>query len=82
MRDVQWIWERRKTKAQTEARSLYKRRCKIRCAMFGMDDGYMVGPKELIFEVVRQFANGVKEDTSCGLNVRKCKMYNINEGEC
>jgi hypothetical protein len=33
------------------------------CARFGMYDGYMIEPKELIFEVVKQFANGVKEDT-------------------
>ena len=52
-----------------------------RCAMFGMDDGYMVGPKELIFDVLEQFVSGVKEDTECGLKVRKCKMYIINPGE-
>jgi len=52
------------------------------CARFRMDDGYMVGPKDLIFDVVRQFATRVKANTGCGLNVRKCKMYNINAGEC
>ncbi len=42
----------------------------------------MIGPEEVVFNVVRDFTAGVKADTGCGLNFRKCKMYNINHGQC
>ena len=42
----------------------------------------MVGQKEVVFNVLREFVVGVKEDIGCGLNVRKCKTYNIQLGEC
>jgi hypothetical protein len=32
-------------------------------ARFGMDDGYLVGPREIIFEVLEEFAKGIKERT-------------------
>jgi hypothetical protein len=38
------------------------------CARFGMDDGYMMGPKEVVFQV---FAEGVKDEHGCELNTRK-----------
>ncbi len=53
-----------------------------RCARFGMDDGYMIGPKEVVFEVLKEFAEAIREEHGCRLNTRKCKMYNINEGMC
>ncbi len=52
------------------------------CARFSMDDGYMVGPREVIFTVVAEFAAGVKEDCGCELNVKKCLMCNPREGVC
>ena len=47
------------------------------CARFGMDDGYMMGPKKNVFKVPEDFAEGIKEDHGCELNTRKCKMYNM-----
>ena len=52
------------------------------CARFGMDDGYMIGPKEVVFQVLRDFAQEIKEEHGCMLNTRKCKMYTGNEGIC
>jgi hypothetical protein len=52
------------------------------CARFGMDDGYMVGPKEIIFDVLAKFAEGIERDHGCALNTRKCKMYSRTEGAC
>ncbi len=52
------------------------------CASFEMDDGYMIGPKEVVFEVLGSFAKGMKEECGCDLNVAKCKMYNKKEGAC
>ncbi len=47
------------------------------CARFGMDDGYMIGPKEVVFEVLASFAYGIKEECGCELNVAKCKMFSL-----
>ena len=52
------------------------------CARFGMDDGYMNGPPELVFIVLAEFAAGIKEDCGCELNVKKCKMCINEEGAC
>ena len=32
------------------------------CARFGMDDGYLIGPKEVIFGVLAEFADGIQRD--------------------
>ena len=42
----------------------------------------MVGPKEVVFEVLAEFAKALKDEHDCTLNTRKCKMYSINEGVC
>ena len=42
-----------------------------------MDDGYMMGPMEVVFQVLEEFATGIKEDHGCELNTRKCKMFNM-----
>jgi len=47
-----------------------------------MDDGYLVGPKEIIFEVLAEFAEGIERDHGCALNARKCKMHSWTEGAC
>jgi len=47
------------------------------CAIFGMDDGYLVGPPEIVFEVLAEFARDLKTDSGCELNITKCKMYNV-----
>jgi hypothetical protein len=52
------------------------------CARFGMDDGYMIGPPEVVFQVLAEFAVGIKENCGCELNFKKCKMYNKDEGAC
>jgi hypothetical protein len=55
------------------------------CARFGMDDGYMVGPRELIFEVLEDFAKGIREGKGCEMVARKCKMFSLDEtawGDC
>jgi hypothetical protein len=41
------------------------------CARFGMDDGYLVVPREVIFKVLEKFANGIKEGTGCDLVDKK-----------
>jgi hypothetical protein len=51
-------------------------------ARFGMDDGYMIGPPELVFRVLAEFAVEIKEDCGCELNVSKCKLYSNEEGAC
>jgi len=51
-------------------------------ARFGMDDGYLVGPKKVIFDVLAEFAEGIRRDHGCTLNTRKCKMYSQKEGAC
>jgi hypothetical protein len=40
-----------------------------------MDDGYMIGPKEVVFEMLTKFAEALREEHGCRLNTRKCKMY-------
>ena len=47
-----------------------------------MDDGYLIGPKEIIFDVLAEFAEGIERDHGCALNTRKCKMYSRTEGAC
>ncbi len=47
-----------------------------------MDDGYLIGPKEIIFEGLAEFAEGTERDLGCALNTRKCKMYIRTEGAC
>ncbi len=44
------------------------------CAKFGMGDGYMIGPKEVVFRVLAEFAKGIREEYGCELNVSKCRM--------
>jgi hypothetical protein len=52
------------------------------CVSFGMDDGYLVGPREVIFVVLSTFAKGIKEECGCALNVKKCKIYYEEEDAC
>ena len=47
-----------------------------------MDDGYMIGPREVVLEVLSEFARAIDEKHGCKLNTRKCKMYIVNEGMC
>ena len=35
------------------------------CARFGMDDGYMIGPPEMVFEVLAEFGEGIRDDCGC-----------------
>ncbi len=51
-------------------------------ARFGMDDGYMVGPPEVVFDLLSEFAAGLKAECGCELNINKCKMYNMEKGAC
>ena len=44
-----------------------------------MDDGYMMGPKKVVFQVLAKFAAGIKGEHGCELDTRKCKMYIMNE---
>ena len=39
-----------------------------------MDDGYMVGPREVVFKVLTEFAKGIGEGTGCKLVARKCRI--------
>ena len=48
------------------------------CARFGMENGYLIGPKEVIFDVLAEFAEGIRRDHGCALNTRKC----TTEGVC
>jgi hypothetical protein len=34
------------------------------CARFGMDDGYLLGPREIVFQVMQVFAQRIAEETS------------------
>jgi hypothetical protein len=55
------------------------------CARFEMDVGYMVGPREVIFGVLEDFAKEIREGTGCELVARKCKMFSLEEdalGDC
>ncbi len=52
------------------------------CVRFGMDVGYMIGPREVVIEVLASFAKGIKEECGCDLNMAKYKMYNKGEGAC
>ena len=52
------------------------------CARFGMDDGYMVGPPEVVFRVWADFAVGLKTDCGCQLDMSKCKMFSWDDGAC
>ncbi len=52
------------------------------CARFGIDDGYLVGPPELVFGVLAEFLKGLKEECGCEFNMSKCKMYNEEVGAC
>ncbi len=36
-----------------------------------MDDGYLVGPPEVVFRVLAEFAVGLKEECGCELNLKK-----------
>jgi hypothetical protein len=47
-----------------------------------MDDGYMMGPMEVVFQNLEEFAVGIKEDHGCKLNARKCKINIMEEGRC
>jgi len=47
-----------------------------------MDVRYMMGPKEIVFQVLEEFAEGIKEDHGCELNTRKCKMYSMEDDRC
>ncbi len=49
-------------------------------ARFGMDDKYMIKPREIVFHVFLEFANVIWESTSCELVAKKCRMYNMDEG--
>ena len=52
------------------------------CARFRMDDGYMIGPPEMVYKVLAEFAARIKEECGCELNISKCKMFNNEEGAC
>ena len=52
------------------------------CARFGMDDGYINGPPEVVFKVLAEFAARIKEGCGCELNISKCKMYSKEKGVC
>ncbi len=52
------------------------------CARFGMDDGYMVRPPEVVFKVLADFAVGLKAECGCELNMSKCKMFSWDDGAC
>jgi hypothetical protein len=45
-----------------------------------MDDGYMVGLREVIFSVLEEFAKGVEAETGCDLVPEKCKFFSPDEG--
>ena len=45
-----------------------------------MDDGYLVGPREVVLKVMEEFANGVRERAGCELVVKKCKMCIMDVG--
>jgi hypothetical protein len=39
----------------------------------------MVGPREIISDVLAEFATGVRRDTGCDLDPEKCKFYSPNQ---
>ena len=43
-----------------------------------MDDGYMVGPREVVFKVLAEFSEGIRQGTGCELVARKCMMYSLD----
>ncbi len=45
-----------------------------------MDDGCMIGSRQTIFQVLIEFAKGIKEITEYELVARKCRMYTLDEG--
>ena len=36
----------------------------------------MVGPRDVIFTILAEFAEGVERDTGCQPEPEKCKIYN------
>ena len=44
-------------------------------AIFGNDDGYAIGPREVIFELVENFRAAVLEDCRLTLQIGKTKVY-------
>jgi hypothetical protein len=44
------------------------------CARFGMDDGYKVGPPEVVFKVPADFAVGLKTECGCELDMSKFRV--------
>jgi len=40
------------------------------CARFGMDEGYVVGPREMVFRMLAEFAKGIKEGRAGGEEVQ------------
>jgi hypothetical protein len=45
-----------------------------------MDYGYMTGPREAVFKLLAEFAEGIKEGTGCEMVARKCMMYSLDVG--
>jgi hypothetical protein len=50
------------------------------CARFGMDDGHMIGPREVVFKILAEFTKGIETSTNCDLVARKKKMYKLDDG--
>ena len=44
-------------------------------AVFGNDDGYAIGPPEVVFPAIDKFASEVKEKHGLTLQVNKTKIY-------
>ena len=42
----------------------------------------MVGPPEVVFKVLADFAVGLKAECGCELNMSKCKMFSWDDGTC
>ena len=47
------------------------------CARFDMDDGYVVGLRDMIFTVMAEFAEGVGRDTRCQVVPEKCNGHRL-----
>jgi len=47
-----------------------------------MDDGYMIGPPEMVYKVLVEFATWIKEERGCELNISKCNIFSNEEGAC
>jgi hypothetical protein len=43
-----------------------------------MDEGYIVGPREVIFGVLEEFAKGIRGGTGCKIVAKKCKMFSMD----